>query len=559
MKENGTSPPKLRSSTPAKPQFASLADARKSMKKDEEVWTKQYSTMGKIPQVIANERRMLEFLYGREFESDASPEVRVKRMIEFIADRRTKWRFRQVLNDSEQHMDRWLYNQILVLLYGKLRGANTIFMGREIALVYRVQSSRNCYLHSVATLLGYKLAWSKARNGYVAVSVDVGKYVRSCFDNEMLYNRVVKNEGAYTKQCVVAMAGEENVEYHCIRLCRDGKGAFLASELAELGPAVISNFQADEFFHASFVLPEEGSFVLPQFDTVDAPAAELKAMAIALTTADASGKVNVFKHFDLGKPTDNDTSLAHDIMAKYTPTSVVPCLAPRTTPMALVVRTGWDLIYWMMHSLVDLFVWACVEAFFAGEHSVPMLVAPSILWLGYHVFLSIFAMLLPVLTFPLRLRAIRSFLALTWMKFNVDNIMSATSEDDSPSLVTASSLSTCEEDEASTLYPDESDNDEADGKDLGNHSMLIIGYREEVQGTQKKYWFLIQNSWKRMCLAEVSSAYLAKHVKGEYIFISKPLEDTTKNLRFVEGLAVECAFPDGGDGVFDDSQMDGNI
>jgi hypothetical protein len=107
------------------------------------------------------------------------------------------------------------------------------------------------------------------------------------------------------------------------------------------------------------------------------------------------------------------------------------------------------------------------------------------------------------------------------------------------------------------LYPDKSDNDGADGEDLGNHSMVIVGYRKEVQGTHEKYWFLIQNSWENMCLAEVSAAYLTKHVKGEYIFISKPLENTPQ-LHFVEGLVIECTFPDGGDGVFDDSQKDGS-
>jgi hypothetical protein len=271
MRQNGTFPPTLQSSTPAKLQYSTLADARELMARDSEEWAKHYRMEGKDSQAIETERCMLEYLYGRQFESDAPPEVRVKRMAEFVADAQTKWRFRQVLNlrydetkhDSEQLMDLWLHNQILVLLYGKQRGANTIFMSREIPLVCRIQSSRNCYLHSVATLLGYKLAWSKARNGYVAVSVDVGKYVRSCFDNEMLYNRVVKNEGGYTKQCVVAMAGEENVEYVRIRLGNNSNDAFLATKLAELGPAVISNFQADEFFHGNFVQPEEGSFILP--------------------------------------------------------------------------------------------------------------------------------------------------------------------------------------------------------------------------------------------------------------------------------------------------------
>jgi hypothetical protein len=468
MKENGTSPPNLPSST----QYSKLADARESMEKDKEEWTKHYSNEGRNPQAIENERCMLEYLYGRQFDGDESPEVRVKRMAEFVADMQTKLRFHHVLNlrydttkhGSEKHMNFWLHNQILLLLYGKQCGANTIFMDREIPLVYRIQRSRNCYLHSVATLLGYKLAWSNAHNSYSAVSVDVGKYVRSYFDNEMLYNRIVKNEGGSTKRCVVAMAGKKNVESLDIDLCRDSSAAYLASQLAELGPAVISNFQVDELFHVKLVQPEKGNYILPQFDMEDGPATELSTVGTVPTTADASYKKDALNQLVLGVPTEEDINLAHNIKAKYTSTAT------------------------------------------AGD---------------------------------------------------VNKITSTFSEDDSPSLVAASTFSTCPDDEAATLYPDKSDNDGADVEDLGNHSMVIIGYRKEVQGTHEKYWFLIQNSWENMCLAEVSAAYLTKHVKGEYIFISKPLEKTPQ-LHFVEGLVIECTFPDGGDGVFDDSQKDGN-
>jgi hypothetical protein len=325
MKENGMSPPKLPSST----QYSKLADARESMEKDKEEWTKHYSKEGTNPQVIENERCMLEYLYGRQFDSGASPEVRVKRMAEFVADAQTKSRFRHVLNlrydatkhGSEKHMHFWLHNQILLLLYSKWCGANTIFMDREIPLVCRIQRSRNCYLHSVATLLGYKLAWSNAHNSYSAISVDVGKYVRSCFDNEMLYNRVVKNEGGSTKRCVVAMAGKKNMEFHDMDLCDDGNAALLASKLAKLGPAIISNFQVDKLFHASLGQPEKGSYVLPQFDTEDGPATAFNTVGTVPTTADASYNKDALNHLVLGVPTEEEIDLAHDIKAKYTSTT----------------------------------------------------------------------------------------------------------------------------------------------------------------------------------------------------------------------------------------------
>ena len=113
---------------------------------------------------------------------------------------------------------------------------------------------------------------------------------------------------------------------------------------------------------------------------------------------------------------------------------------------------------------------------------------------------------------------------------------------------------------------DDTDDDSEEGI-RGLHTMVAIGHRfTTVISGQKKYWFLLQNTWKQMPLIEVSAEYLMEHLKhpsgvnGELLWLHGDLSNIPTTLSFCGGLFQEAAFDDGGedyDEEMDDRQLEG--
>jgi hypothetical protein len=82
-------------------------------------------------QRVTNERAIIYFLYGRGFDKNSNRDDRVKRILEFIKDKRTKDRMLCIISvrpdETSAKMEYWRYCQMAVIRYGQLHGAMTIF------------------------------------------------------------------------------------------------------------------------------------------------------------------------------------------------------------------------------------------------------------------------------------------------------------------------------------------------------------------------------------------------------------------------------------------------
>ena len=86
--------------------------------------------------------------------------------------------------------------------------------------------------------------------------------------------------------------------------------------------------------------------------------------------------------------------------------------------------------------------------------------------------------------------------------------------------------------------------------------MIAIGHRFETDDSGKeKYWFLLQNTWKKMPLIEMSAKYLVDHLDpyGGLLFYTNKLS-SMPTFKFCGGLIQETSFDDGGEE--DEEMMD---
>jgi hypothetical protein len=117
---------------------------------------------------------------------------------------------------------------------------------------------------------------------------------------------------------------------------------------------------------------------------------------------------------------------------------------------------------------------------------------------------------------------------------------------------------------ASAAFSNDNDDDDDDDEETKNglHAMVAIGYRvEETGDNNKKYWFLLQNTWKKMPLLEVSGNYLIHKLKnlGHFVAIEGDLATAPRAIDTCDGLFWESAFDDGGEEeeeVVDDSDVE---
>jgi hypothetical protein len=96
--------------------------------------------------------------------------------------------------------------------------------------------------------------------------------------------------------------------------------------------------------------------------------------------------------------------------------------------------------------------------------------------------------------------------------------------------------------------------------------VVLVGFRHDPT-VDDEHWFLLQNSWKGLPLLEVSSAFLAKHLKGSLIFVMGNVDVPASASMFArrdgdEGdgcclLHGECSYnDDGGDGFVIEEEED---
>ena len=104
-----------------------------------------------------------------------------------------------------------------------------------------------------------------------------------------------------------------------------------------------------------------------------------------------------------------------------------------------------------------------------------------------------------------------------------DNLSHAVSKSESEEDSGGSDVENMLDDDTSDQTDDESsENDTIDDdakvplhietQQNGRHAMILVGGRKERVGNKNKYWFLIQNSWKRLSLFEASLEYLVHHL-----------------------------------------------
>ena len=137
----------------------------------------------------------------------------------------------------------------------------------------------------------------------------------------------------------------------------------------------------------------------------------------------------------------------------------------------------------------------------------------------------------------------------------IDNILSANNADSSsdsvsiPEVTKSTSTDTTESEREG--FRDANDGEDDDETHDGLHAMVMINGREESRpegGT--KHWFLIQNTWKKMPLLEVSGEYLLHNLNqraGELVFIAGELSEPPSIVDVCEGLFLEASFEDGGE------------
>ena len=114
-----------------------------------------------------------------------------------------------------------------------------------------------------------------------------------------------------------------------------------------------------------------------------------------------------------------------------------------------------------------------------------------------------------------------------------------------PGLSTASELS--DDGESGESMDEADDMEETYG---GLHAMIAIGHRFETDVSgKKKYWFLLQNTWKKMPLIEMSAKYLVDHLDrcGALYFFTHKLRPMPTSFNFCGGLIQEGSFDDGGE------------
>lgn len=116
--------------------------------------------------------------------------------------------------------------------------------------------------------------------------------------------------------------------------------------------------------------------------------------------------------------------------------------------------------------------------------------------------------------------------------------------DDAPNISASTSTDTTES--SSRGFSEQGEDDEETNHSL--HAMVLVGFRHDKL-KKDKYWFLVQNTWKKMPLLELLVKYVAKHlnVHGELNFIGGNLKELPTSIGRCHSLYLEASFDDGGE------------
>jgi hypothetical protein len=412
---------------------------------------------------------IIYFLYGRQFASEASRGNRIKRMKKFIKDAKTKERMLNVMSlnedcDAVELENIWAYGQMSVLLYSALKGANTIFSGRRMVFVCRLQHSENCYMHASSNVVGYKIAFGKEDGCYETESFDAEKHLRNWFTNDKLEYRVVKDGGAYSKAFLKTVIPESKFLEVPNGISDPITVEYITKLLRKHGPALLSCFQTNGLFKGGRAKIQKNGYKMAQFDIAcKEPAVSFCvkdnisfAPEVETFFTNTFGMVETLKFIDLGMPTEKNSSDLDEIQK---------------------VQRGKILKF-------------------------------------HH-------------------------------KVHQDEVPPGTT------------LSMDSDDGDQVATPDESEHEgfqnmyDFEGLDVeGSHAMVLIGFRKEKQGDgSEKIWFLVQNTWKKMVLVEMSPAYLSKHIYkgGGICFIKEPVTKLPEHIPHSPYHVIESMFCGGGD------------
>ncbi|CAB9516043.1 expressed unknown protein [Seminavis robusta] len=161
----------------------------------------------KVPQgaPASDESKIVHFLYGIEFGKDLSRDARVAQIREFL-DQDAKPRMLHLLQEDSDttncpdNVDLWREIQSVVLRYSKQDNDVTIFDGKNMPLVLRIQATKNCYQHATGGTVGYKIAFHQGDNENKVYTVDVAKFMCRQYNDRKLKRRVLQNKGGASKR-----------------------------------------------------------------------------------------------------------------------------------------------------------------------------------------------------------------------------------------------------------------------------------------------------------------------------------------------------------------------
>jgi hypothetical protein len=273
------------------------------------------------------EKRILYYLYGREFGGTLPRGERRLRIRQFIANAGAIDRMNRVLacvvgeadstqNPTSANRYLWRKMQDKILCYGEFyegAGVHTIFGENNLfPFIMVLQKSKNCFINAPITQVNYMVTLnsihetgkpavadfseSEAKGIATVEPVDASRYIRHRFSNDDLEGRVVGNEGGSSKSVLQDLLGDgDNRDFEEYKIPAKDRGRreavsrIVVEALKKYGPALLPCFNMTSILALRRRHPEPSGSTLvymPSFDVVQDEADALTYNAVGACEGD---------------------------------------------------------------------------------------------------------------------------------------------------------------------------------------------------------------------------------------------------------------------------------
>jgi hypothetical protein len=231
---------------------------------------------------------MLMFLYGRGFMSGANKSERVQRVKEIVNNNKedVAERLLQVLaltGDNDlmfgESIDKYTaaYERHVLTLKRYFRLENTVgFLENmdKAKFYFRFRKSGNCFLQGPCVLVSYLMQKRAEQNKDLTdfSPLDVSKYVRHTFSDNMLYEYVVKDSGGKAieeLQTILRHARGEDGDFAILSLpaasLRKESVEWVKDLLQKNGPGLVTKFRCSKVFEQAANLNKDNQVGIIRF------------------------------------------------------------------------------------------------------------------------------------------------------------------------------------------------------------------------------------------------------------------------------------------------------